>query len=54
MPDEGPDYASPSTQPAPAPRTLGQWVILLATWAVGLVVWTIYAAVIVVLLSALL
>jgi hypothetical protein len=46
MPDEGLDYTSPETPEAVRPRTLGQWLILLASWAVGLVVWTIYVLVI--------
>ena len=44
MEQEGPD--TPSTKK----RSAGQWFILLLAWLVGLVVWAVYVAVIVLLL----
>jgi len=43
------DYASPQTR-SRVKRSPGQWIILLCAWAVGLVVWTVYGAIIVIIL----
>jgi hypothetical protein len=48
------DYTSPQTPDAVRPRTLGQWLILFASWIVGLGVWAVYVVVIVFVLSFLL
>ena len=43
------DYASPRMR-SPVKRSLGQWMILLTAWAVGLVIWTVYGAIIAIFL----
>ena len=36
------DYADPASRSPRSGRPLRSWVVLLAVWAVGMVVWVIY------------
>jgi hypothetical protein len=40
------DYANSHTTDATIKRSAGNWAKLLAVWAVGIIVWTIYLIVI--------
>jgi hypothetical protein len=46
MPDPPLQYAGAPQEAAPLPRrTLATWVLLLAVWSVGLLVWAFYIGV---------
>ena len=36
------DYADPATRSAGTRRPLGAWMMLLAVWGVGLIIWVLY------------
>jgi hypothetical protein len=42
-------YAPPGTHWPRPRRSLGRWLILLLVWGVGLLIWTVYLAIIVLL-----